>query len=153
MGLAINKKSLIKKRDKVEENWNVLFDQIVKGNVIPVIGPELVELGGKTSVQQIIDVFSETCGIECGEKETFSQLVYDNRFQHEFKDDEIHSLISDNIENIIDNYAKQSDNVLLHKFLSIKYFPFVITSLFDPVVENVMRKIHLLFFASSNNIR
>lgn len=48
---AINKKSLIRKKDKVEENWNVLFEQIVKGNVIPVIGPELVELGGKTSVQ------------------------------------------------------------------------------------------------------
>lgn len=61
---STSKKSLIKKKDKVEENWNVLFDQIVKGNVIPVIGPELVELGGKTSVQQIIDVFSEACGIE-----------------------------------------------------------------------------------------
>lgn len=139
---AINKKSLIKKKDKVEENWNVLFDQIVKGNVIPVIGPELVELGGKTSVQQIIDVFSEACGIECGEKETFSQLVYDDRFQHEFKDDEIHSLISDNIENIIDNCAKQNDNVLLRKFLSIKYFPFVITTLFDPIVERVMREVY-----------
>lgn len=49
-----NKRGIIRKTDKVEENWNVLFDQIVKGNVIPVIGPELVELGGKTSVQQII---------------------------------------------------------------------------------------------------
>lgn len=33
---STSKKSLIKKKDKVEENWNVLFDQIVKGNVIPV---------------------------------------------------------------------------------------------------------------------
>ena len=59
---TINKKRLIRKKDKVEENWNVLFEQIVKGNVIPVIGPELVELGGKTSVQQIIGVLSEACG-------------------------------------------------------------------------------------------
>ena len=78
------KKGLIKKTNKIEENWTVLFDQIVKGNVIPVIGPEMVELGGKTSVQQIIDVFSEECGIECGEKESFSQLIYDDRFQNEF---------------------------------------------------------------------
>lgn len=139
---STSKKSLIKKKDKVEENWNVLFDQIVMGNVIPVIGPELVELGGKTSVQQIIDVFSEACGIECGEKESFSQLVYDDRFQYEFKDDEIHSLISDNIENIIDSCAKQNDNVLLRRFLSIKYFPFAITTLFDPIVERVMKEIY-----------
>lgn len=139
---AINKKSLIRKKDKVEENWNVLFEQIVKGNVIPVIGPELVELGGKTSVQQIIDVLSEACGIECGEKESFSQLVYDDRFQHEFKDDEIHSLISNNIGNIIESCSDGDDNVLLRKFLSIKYFPFVVTTLFDPIVENVMRDIY-----------
>lgn len=69
-------------------------------------------------------------------------MVYDDRFQHEFKDDEIHSLISDNTENIIDNCAKQNDNVLLCKFLSIKYFPFVITTLFDPIVERVMREIY-----------
>lgn len=37
---VINKKSLIKKRDKVEENRNVLFNQIVNGNVIPVICPK-----------------------------------------------------------------------------------------------------------------
>ena len=137
-----SKRKLIKKKDKVEENWNVLFEQIVKGNVIPVIGPELVELGGKTSVQKIIDVFSEDCGIECGEKESFSQLIYDGRFQYEFKDEEIHQLISDNIEFIIEKCSEHGDNALLRKFLSIKYFPFVITTLFDPIVENVMREIH-----------
>lgn len=38
--VAINKQEKPnKKKEKIEENWNVLFDQIVKGNVIPVIGP------------------------------------------------------------------------------------------------------------------
>ena len=142
MTLLKSKKGFIRKTDKVEENWNVLFDQIVKGNVIPVIGPELVELGGKTSVQQIIDVFSEECGIDCGEKDSFSQLVYDDKFQIEFKDEEIHKLIRENIKNIIDNCSEESDNIILRKFLSIKYFPFVITTLFDPIVENIMREIH-----------
>lgn len=136
------KKGLIKKTNKIEENWTVLFDQIVKGNVIPVIGPEMVELGGKTSVQQIIDVFSEECGIECGEKESFSQLIYDDRFQNEFKDEEIHKLIRENIQIIIENCIDKNDNLLLRKFLSIKYFPFVITTVFDPIVENVMRDIY-----------
>lgn len=142
MTLLKSKKGFIRKTDKVEENWNVLFDQIVKGNVIPVIGPELVELGGKTSVQQIIDVFSEECGIDCGEKDSFSQLVYDDKFQIEFKDEEIHKLIRENIKNIIDNCSEESDNIILRKFLSIKYFPFVITTLFDPIVENIMRELH-----------
>ena len=26
--------------NKDEKNWSILFEQIVKGNVIPVIGPE-----------------------------------------------------------------------------------------------------------------
>lgn len=142
MILFKNKRGIIRKTDKVEENWNVLFDQIVKGNVIPVIGPEIVELGGKTSVQQIIDVFSEECGIECGEKSSFSQLVYDDRFNIEFKEEEIHKLIRENIQNIIEACRIENDNILLRKFLSIKYFPFVITTLFDPIVESVMREIH-----------
>ena len=56
---------------KKDRNWDILFDQIVKGNVIPVIGPELVELGNTTSIQKIIDEFAETCGIKSGEKTTF----------------------------------------------------------------------------------
>lgn len=42
----------IKRRNKEEENWKILFDQIVKGNVIPIIGPEMVKLGETTSMQK-----------------------------------------------------------------------------------------------------
>lgn len=56
----------IKKRDVIEENWNILFEQIVKGNVIPVIGPEFVELGNVPSTQKIIDAFAESCKIPRG---------------------------------------------------------------------------------------
>ena len=87
----------IKRKNKEEENWKILFDQIVKGNVIPIIGPEMVELGKTTSTQKIIDVFSEACGIDSGDKESFSQLIYDSKFQIEFEDDDIHSLINNNI--------------------------------------------------------
>lgn len=65
---------------KKDRNWDILFDQIVKGNVIPVIGPELVELGDTTSLQKIIDEFAETCGINRGEKTSFSLLVYGPKF-------------------------------------------------------------------------
>ena len=44
----------IKKRNKTEENWKILFEQIIKGNVIPVIGPEMIELDHIPSTQKII---------------------------------------------------------------------------------------------------
>ena len=132
----------IKKRNKTEENWKILFEQIIKGNVIPVIGPEMIELDHIPSTQKIINVFSEVCGIDIGEKESFSQLVYDSNFQREFEDDEIHSLINNNINSIIEEYAREEDNALLRKFLKIPYFPFVITTVFDPIVETIMREIH-----------
>lgn len=40
--------------EKEQELWNVLFEQIVKGNVIPEIGPECVHVGGKSSMPAII---------------------------------------------------------------------------------------------------
>lgn len=132
----------IKRTDREKENWQILFDQIVKGNVIPVIGPEIVELGGKTSTQTIINAFADACGIEEDEVNSFSQLVFDSRFKHEFEGEEIHSLINENIDNIVESYASKDDNVLLRKFLSIPYFPFVITTVFDPTVENIMREIY-----------
>jgi len=30
----------IQRKNQTKKNWNILFDQIVKGNVIPVIRPE-----------------------------------------------------------------------------------------------------------------
>lgn len=132
----------IKRRNKEEENWKILFDQIVKGNVIPIIGPEMVKLGETTSMQKIIDVFSEACGIDSGDKESFSQLIYDSKFQIEFEDDDIHSLINNNIQQIVDEYKQDKDNLLLKKFLEIPYFSFVITTVFDPVIENIMREVH-----------
>lgn len=127
----------IKRKNKEEENWKILFDQIVKGNVIPIIGPEMVELGKTTSTQKIIDVFSEACGIDSGDKESFSQLIYDSKFQIEFEDDDIHSLINNNIQQIVDEYKQDNDNLLLKKFLEIPYFSFVITTVFDPLLLKI----------------
>ena len=62
--------------------------------------------------------------------------------EKEFEDDEIHSLINNNINSIIEEYAREEDNALLRKFLKIPYFPFVITTVFDPIVETIMREIH-----------
>ena len=39
-------------------------------------------------------------------------------------------------------FDKTEDNTLLLQLLSIPYFPFVMTTTFDPIVENMMRRIH-----------
>ena len=129
--------------NKDEKNWSILFEQIVKGNVIPVIGPELVRVGQKSSSQFLIDAFAGLCGIEEGEMTTFSQLVYDKRFKSRDLGD-IHDLLTLNLnsEGNAEYFDKQEDNGLLYKLLSIPYFPFVITTTFDPIVENMMRRIH-----------
>lgn len=136
------KNNSIIRTDREKENWQILFDQIVKGHVIPVIGPDIVELGGHSSTQTIINVFADACGIAENEVHSFSQLIHHEKFMNEFRDEEIHSLINENIGNIVDSYITKEDNALLHRFLSIPYFPFVITTLCDPIVENVMREIH-----------
>lgn len=62
----------IQTKTKEEQNWDILFEQIVKRNVIPVIGPEMVHIGKKSSVQFLIDAFAGLCGIGEGEMTTFS---------------------------------------------------------------------------------
>ena len=129
--------------DEDEKNWGILFDQIVKGNVIPVIGPEFVRIGEKSSMQFLIDAFAGLCGINEGEMTTFSQLVYDERYD-EKKLGDIHDLLTLNL-NSSDNaeyFDRAEDNELLVRLLSIPYFPFVITTTFDSIVENMMRRIH-----------
>lgn len=133
----------IKVVNKIEKNWNILFDQIVKGNVIPVIGPEFVHIGNKSSTQFLIDAFAGLCGIEEGEMSTFSQLVFDKRFKNKDLGD-IHDLLTLNLNSAsnAEYFDKVEDNELLLKFLSIPYFPFIITTTIDPIVEHMMERVH-----------
>jgi hypothetical protein len=137
------KNMIIQPVNKNEKNWNILFEQIVKGNVIPVIGPEMVRIGNKSSLQFLIDAFAGPCGIDEGEMVTFSQLVFDKRYKSKDMGD-IHDLLTLNLNSPgnADYFNNDADNSLLVKFLRIPYFPFVITTTFDPIVENMMRRIH-----------
>lgn len=83
--------------NKDEKNRSILFEQIVKGNVIPVIGPELARVGQKSSLRFLIDAFAGLCSIEEGEMTTFSQLVYDKRFKSRELGD-IHDLLTLNLK-------------------------------------------------------
>ena len=136
---------VIRRRNNFEERqWDTLFEQIVRGNVIPVIGPDFVHVNDKTSMQFLIDVISKYCQIGEGQFNSYSQLINDNRYQtsdlNQYSD--IYASLTDLINDNPKYFCQEDENALLYKFLSIPYFTFVITTTFDPVVENMMRKIH-----------
>lgn len=134
-----------------EKKWETLLNEIDKGNIIPVIGPDmLVEpkvnpSNGKVEDfhQQLISYIASQANLKCSPR-TFSQLVYDNDFRHVVQGhpEEIYSLIYQILNNI--DYIEDIDNSpsqLLIDLLSTKKFPFVITTSFCPIVENVMKDI------------
>lgn len=134
-----------------EKKWEALLNEIDKGNVIPVIGPDmLVEprvnaSNGKVENfhQQLISCIASQANLRNSPR-TFSQLVYDNDFRHVVQGhpEEIYSLIYqilDNLEYIED--IDDSPSQLLVDLLSTKKFPFVITTSFCPIVESVMKRV------------
>ena len=136
---------VFKPRNNLEERqWDILFEQIVRGNVIPVIGPDFVHVNNKTSMQFLIDVISHYCQIGEGQFNSYSQLVNDSRYQSSEinKYSDIYSSLTDLISDNPVYFCQEEENSLLYRFLQIPYFTFVITTTFDPVVENLMRKIH-----------
>lgn len=124
--------------------WEILFEQIVRGNVVPVIGPDAVYVNKKTSTQFLIDVISRYCQIGDGVFCSFSQLVNDSRYQSSEinKYSDIYSSLADIIDDNPKFFSQEPENSPLFQFLRIPYFSFVITTVFDPVVENIMARIH-----------
>lgn len=117
--------------DPDESKWENLIDQIVKGNVIPVIGPGIL-LDGKDINRMAIDFLARKSQLSRHPK-TYSELVFDPQFK--FKDN-IYSWLSQ-----IASASTFTPSSLLKRILSIKQFPFVITTSFFPVVEIAMREI------------
>lgn len=57
---------------------------------------------------------------------------------------DIHDLLTLNLNSASNAsyFDNAEDNRLLIRLLSLPYFPFIITTTFDPIVENMMRRIH-----------
>lgn len=136
-----------------ESRWNQLLNEIDKGNVIPVIGPDLlvspkiIKDGDNKFVrsdnlhQQIISYIAEKTKVDT-QPRTFSQLVYTEKYRNIVRNNpkQIYFLIyqvlssAERIKEIDVNPSR-----LLIDLLATKKFPFVITTSFTPIVENVMR--------------
>lgn len=143
---------LIKEEDDDDdEKWDLLVHQIINGDIIPVIGEDIV-LSGNRSVRQILinsmcrkdgiilDKASDKLNGEESEDNTrhysYSQLIYHPHYAKEKEH------IYGRIKKLIEKYEKQfKASELLKRVLSIRQFPFVITVSSDPVTENAMKKI------------
>lgn len=121
-------------RTEDEKLWDYLADQIWAGNVIPVIGDNLV-VEGTTIASELISYLAEDKNLRKTPR-TFSELYYDKDFVEHQKDlyEEVSALIK---VNQADFYPTQ----ILRDFLSIEQFPFVITTSVDYTVEETMKEI------------
>ena len=133
IGLNINIDEIVIDLTGENARWEELVNKIMAGDVIPVIWPDF-QLKGEADVDKhLIGWLSKNFKLENTPK-TYSQLIYDKNVRR----------YKDNIYNIIDqvlNQMKLTPSDLIVKLLKTKKFPFVITTSFTPIVENVMRNV------------
>lgn len=117
-----------------EKSWEDLVEQIWAGNVIPVIGDNLV-VNDTTIIKEIIEYLASEKKLE-HTPQSFSELYYDKKFvEHQpVVYEEVSGLIKENQSNFV-------PTDILKDFLSIEQFPFVITTSVDYTVEETMREI------------
>lgn len=118
-----------------EPLWDKLIQQIIDGNVIPVIGADLLIDNSSNLHKFIMDGLARTFGVS-KQVNCFSELVYAPEYKNKFK---------------LDNIYYQVDKIFaakrfpaserLRRLLSIRQFPFIITTSFTPVIEQAMQNI------------
>lgn len=116
--------------------WDRLISQMVAGNVIPVIGSDILCDGGnlhKSLVMSLAKKFGAASNIT-----SFAELINDHNYLEKVHNDPDYTYIFLNAV-----FAKKvfPPSQLLRDILSIPQFPFVITTSFTPVVEQCMRNI------------
>ncbi len=121
--------------DKDEPLWDKLIQQIIDGNVIPVIGADLLIDDKDNPHKFIIDLLAKGFKVE-SKPNSFSELVYDSNYKKVNKKDSIYYMVNKIFGNV-----KFEPSLRLKRLLAIRQFPFVITTSFTPIVEHTMRDI------------
>ena len=134
-GDLFGKEATIPSIDKDEPLWDKLIQQIIDGNVIPVIGADLLTDDNDNPHQAIVDFLANGFKVE-SKPSSFSELVYDPKYKNENKKDSIYYQVN----RILGN-AGFKPSLRLKRLLSIRQFPFVITTSFTPIVEQTMKEI------------
>ena len=125
--------------------WDELIDKIIKGEVIPVIGPEFLAEDDEDKNkwmnphQVLINMLAESFEIESPHS-SFSELLYDDDFPASKRRD-IYDMIGEAFESETKEEKIFNPSWLITKLLEVCKFRFVITTSFTPIVENAMKKI------------
>lgn len=129
--------------DGNEERWNELITHILEGNVIPVIGPDLLTepKNGENFHQRLIEKLAQW-GQVTTHPVSFSQLVYDSNFISKLSKSKLNKDAVYKLLNQLLGRVSEPAHPLLERLLKTKRFTFVITTSFTPVVENCMRKLY-----------
>lgn len=124
--------------DSDEPAWDRLIEQIVQGNVIPVIGPDILCDCKEGNIHTMLVEFIANRYKIGSNPISFSELMFDHDYLKKNKSnkDSIYTQM-----NIIFAQKKFVASKVLKELLSIRQFPFVITTSFTPLVEDVMREI------------
>lgn len=134
-GDLFGKENGISSIDKDEPLWDKLIQQIIDGNVIPVIGADLLTDQTENPHKVIIDFLANGFHVD-SKPNSFSELVYDSKYREKNKKDSVYYQV-----NTILQKVEFKASLRLQRLLSIRQFPFVITTSFVPVVEQTMRTI------------
>lgn len=119
-----------------EALWDKLIQQIIDGNVIPVIGADLLIDNSLDLHKLIINGIDKILGIN-KQPESFSELIYTTEYKAKFNNpNQIYYHVNE-----IFAQRRFPASERLRRLLSIKQFPFVITTSFTPVVEQAMQSI------------
>ncbi|MDE6278172.1 MAG: toll/interleukin-1 receptor domain-containing protein [Muribaculaceae bacterium] len=138
--------------DPEKDKWDALVEAVVKGNVVPVIGPDVLcdFNDDDMNINEFIISSIDRQLHLANKHKTFSQLVYDPEFlsalakatnSQTITRDSIYVLVNNifaNPRNVVQNFRPSK---LLQRLLRLKLFPFVITTSFAPVVEEEMRRV------------
>ncbi|MBP5506938.1 MAG: toll/interleukin-1 receptor domain-containing protein [Prevotella sp.] len=138
-----------------ERHWEELTDRILRGDVIPIIGPEFLaanaipldnpdkpnydEINGWVNPQTaIIELLKEECEIK-DDITSFSELLWHEKFPEDCKraiHEIIKALLDPNREEV-----RFIPSVLLVKLIRVCQFRFVITTSFMPLIEEAMEQV------------
>ena len=122
--------------DPDEGNWDRLIDEIINGNVVPVIGAEMLVENFPNIHKTIIDQVAKKLGIR-DQFNSFSELIYHKDYRENYNTDYIYLCVN----SFLTQQKRLVPSSLLKKLLSSRQFPFVITTSFTPFVEIAMREL------------
>ena len=116
--------------------WDRLIEEIVNGNVIPVIGSDIL-CDGVNLHEALVAILAKKFGVRSNPL-SFSELINDHDYLRAVKNRE--DFIYPYINAILTQKAFLPSE-LLREILNIRQFPFVMTTSFTPVVEQCMREV------------